>query len=140
MNELQAYPQIDIQCADRVRRFCLNLRAFNALTAYMKQKLGVEKYDLFSEYDWDSTDIETINVTMWAGFLTDAEDHDADVFTIEKCQRILDLSCIAFAKNCIQQSLARAMSVKQVAHNVAEKAARDAKKKRANGLRKKAQR
>jgi len=112
LNAEQAYPQIEITCEDRRRRFCLNLGGFRAMSEHLKRKHNDPDYDIFEDFDWSSTDLENISLMMFAGFYTDAK-KDPEPFTIEKAEDITSLVGLSQARQCIEMSLQRAMSPQQ---------------------------
>lgn len=117
-NSQQAFPQIQIQCRDTVRNFCLNLGGFRALEEHMTVKTGDETYSLINDFDFTSEKIENLILLMWAGLYTDArkrkkENPSEPEWTIEEAEDVVDFINVGQVQNCIQTSLSRMMSVDQ---------------------------
>jgi hypothetical protein len=113
-NAKQAYPSIDIVCADRVRRFCLDLGGFRAMEEYLINKHNDPDFSVIEDFDWTSRSIETLSVIMFAGFYTDSK-KDSEPFTVEKAEKITSMLGLVQAKGCIEESLSRMMTPKQYA-------------------------
>lgn len=112
MNAEAAYPSIQIVCADRTRVFCLNLGGFRAMQEYLIAKSGDPEFSILEDFDWNSTSIENISLMMFGGLYVDAK-KDAEPFTIEKAEDVVSLVGVSEARQCIENSLSRAMSPAQ---------------------------
>lgn len=125
-NAKQAYPSIEIVCADRTRVFCLNLGGFRALEQHLAEKSGNPEFSILEDFDWSSKTFENVELMIWAGLYTDAQEHDKEPFTVQKAGRVVSLLGVVEARHCVDESLERVMSPEQYA-----KMKEDAEKKRA---------
>jgi hypothetical protein len=120
-NSEQAKPGIDVVCKDRVRNFCLNLGAFQAIEDSEKQRLRgegkeVEGYSVLDDFDFSdaNTNLQTLILIVWAGFFTDAEEFDKDEpWTLDKAKAVVDFVGVSQIKGCIEESLRRVMTPEQ---------------------------
>jgi len=127
-NSAHAYPQLDVQCADRVRRFCFNLGALRALEQHMEKATSNPHYSATRDFPWESEKIQDIAVVIWAGFFCDAQ-NDKEVWTLDKACENIDLLGIAQVRGLIVESLSRILTPEQKAQAKASLAEGEAKKK-----------
>jgi len=114
MNEEQAFPSVDVVCADRVRKFSLNLGAFRAISEHIKKATNNPKFNILKDFDWNNQDFDTQILIMFGGFFTDARKHDQELWTIEKCEEVVSILSFKDIETCITASLQRVLSDDQL--------------------------
>ena len=113
-NAKQSFPQINIIGRDEVvRSFCLNLGAFRALEEHMSEKTENPDYSILEDFDWTSNKIETLSLILWAGLYTDAIKRGENL-TIVDAEDLVSLIGLKDARSCIEESLKRVMTPKQL--------------------------
>lgn len=112
-NSAQAFPEIEVVCKDRKRNFCLNLGAFRALEENQAAERNDPDFSVLEDFDWTDTSLRSLVRVVWAGFYTDSREHDKEPWTIEKAEHVVEFLGVAQIKNCIEESLRRAMTPEQ---------------------------
>lgn len=114
-----AFPQIQVQCQDRLRTFCLNFGAFRALEEFMQTKPEIQKkhgdvYSVFKHFPWASEKVSDVVLLMWAGFSVDARE-DKEPWTVDKAERVVSVLSLPQMRQCIETSLANSITPEQQA-------------------------
>lgn len=114
-----AFPQLEVQCQDRVRTFCLNFGAFRALEEFMQSKPEIQKkhgadYSVFKHFPWASEKVSDVVLLMWAGFSVDARE-DKEPWTVDKAERVVSVLSLPQMRQCIETSLANSITPEQQA-------------------------
>lgn len=115
-----AVPQFAIECMDRRRVFCLDLRAFRSMEVLLAEETGNPEYSVYEDFNWYSRRITDIALVIWAGFLTDAKKDKDPVtdneipWTIEKAEGVIDFIGMIEATEAIQKSISRVLSPEQI--------------------------
>ena len=113
-NAEQAFPEIQIQCKDRYRSFCLNLGAFRAIEEHMQRVTENPKFSVLKDYDWNQDTISHAILMVWAGMWTDAR-KSGETWTLEDAEDVVSIMSMDQVQYCVSESLKRVLTPEQFA-------------------------